>query len=144
MIREIVESDIDSCAELLINAYNCEPWNNNWTQITANRYLHEFFNNINFIGYVYYEKDILVGAIFAHRRTWWTNDEIYVDELFIKCDEQGKGYGTQLLSKVENCSYKNNLGGVTLLTNKYFPAKDFYDKRSYSQAEHVVFMYKET
>ena len=140
MIREIVESDIDKCANLLIDAYNCEPWNNNWTEITAKRYLNEFYNSRNFIGYVYLQDDETVGAVFAHRRTWWTNDEIYIDEIYIKPNAQGKGCGTKLLCKIEEHSRKEKLGGVTLLTNKYFPAADFYRKKGYSHAEHVIFI----
>ncbi len=144
MIRKITGSDIDQCARLLIDAYNNDPWNNRWTETTAKRYLNELFCNINFIGYVCFEENDLVGAVFAHQRTWWTNDEIYVDEIYIKPDSQGKGYGTKLLCKVEEIAREEKLGGVTLLTNKYYPAMDFYKKRGYAQADHVVFMYKQT
>lgn len=144
MIRNIEENDINSCAELLIAAYNCEPWNNNWTLETAQRYLTEFFRSEKFLGFVSIEQSEVTGAIFAHRKTWWTNDEIYVDELYIKPNEQGKGYGTQLLKKIEQYSIEEGLGGVTLLTNRYFPSAGFYNKRGYSIADHVIFMYKQT
>jgi hypothetical protein len=42
----------------------------------------------NFIGYVITESGMLLGALFARRKTWWTNDEIFIDELFIKPDHQ--------------------------------------------------------
>ena len=35
------------------------------------------------------------------------------------------------------------LGGLTLLTSQYMPAKRFYESKGYAHAEHVIFMYKE-
>ena len=89
------------------------------------------------------EADEIVGAMFAHRKTWWTNDEIFIDELFIKPDRQRQGYGKMLMDRAEELSKELGLGGVTLLTNRYHPAKLFYEKNGYIGAEHVIFMYKE-
>ncbi len=144
MIREILKDDIDACAGLLMEAYNCEPWNNQWREETAKSYLSEFLENNNFVGYAAFKDETMVGAVFAHQRTWWTNDEVYIDELFISPASQGKGYGTKLLGRIEEYARSRKLGGVTLLTNKYFPAMNFYKKKDYTQAEHVVFLYKET
>lgn len=144
MVREILESDIDACAALLIAAYNCEPWNNNWTEASAVRYLKELFYSKQFIGHIAFDGDRLVGAVFAHRRTWWTNDEVYIDEIFIKPEAQGKGFGTELLNRIEDYSRSEKFGGVTLLTNRNLPAAGFYKDKGYSEAGHVVFMYKET
>jgi len=46
------------------------------------------------------------------------------------------------MDQAEELSKELGLGGVTLLTNKYLPAKLFYDKNGYVVAEHVIFMYK--
>jgi aminoglycoside 6'-N-acetyltransferase I len=142
-IRELLSDDIDGCVYLLIEAYNPPPWNDHWNRETGKKYLSEFLSNSNFIGYVVIESAEVVGAMFAHRKTWWTNDEIFVDELFIRPDRQRQGYGKMLMDRVEMLSKKSGLGGVTLLTNKYHPAKLFYEKNGYSVAEHVIFMYKE-
>lgn len=90
------------------------------------------------------ESEEIVGAMFAHRKSWWTNDEIFVDELFIKPDRQRHGYGKILMEQAERLSKELGLGGVTLLTDKYHPAKLFYEKNGYTTADHVIFMYKET
>jgi aminoglycoside 6'-N-acetyltransferase I len=89
------------------------------------------------------EADEIVGVMFAHRKTCWTNDEIFIDELFIKPDRQRQGYGKILMDQAEELSKELGLGGVTLLTNKHHPAKLFYEKNGYTVAEHVIFMYKE-
>lgn len=142
-IRKLLPDDIDMCVRLLIATYNPPPWNNHWTEETGKKYLAEFMSNNNFIGFVAVEDDEIVGAMFAHRKVWWTNDEIFIDELFIKPDRQRQGYGKLLMDQAEELSKELGLGGVTLLTNKYLPAKSFYEKNGYTAAEHVVFMYKE-
>lgn len=141
--RELLPEDIDTCVEMLCAAYNPPPWNDHWTEETGKKYLSDFISNGNFIGYVAMEADEIVGAMFAHRKTWWTNDEIFIDELFIKPDQQRQGYGKMLIDRAEELSKALGLGGVTLLTNRYHPAKLFYEKNGYTVAEHVVFMYKE-
>ena len=143
MIREIHSNDIETCANLLIEAYNTEPWNNRWTIDTANKYLNEFYSSKNFVGFVICENDVIIGAMFAHRKTWWTNDELFVDEFYIAPRLQRQGYGKSLLEHAELYTKSQNLAGLTLLTNRYFPAKNFYEKHNYIQADHVVFMYKE-
>lgn len=142
-IRKLLIDDIETCSKLLIATYNPSPWNNHWTEETAKRYLLEFTSNDRFIGFVIEENDQIVGAMFAHRKVWWTNDEIFIDELFIHPDQQGRGYGQLLMEKVEELSKELGLGGVTLLTNSHLPAKLFYENKGYVVAENIVFMYKE-
>lgn len=143
-LRKMQPDDLDACVNLLMETYNPPPWNNHWTQATGTKYLSELVLNDNFIGYVITESGMLLGALFARRKTWWTNDEIFIDELFIKPDYQRQGYGEKLIGQAEKLAKEWGLGGVTLLTNKYHPAKLFYEKHGYTAAEHVLFMYKET
>lgn len=142
-IRELLPGDIDTCVDLLIEAYNPPPWNDHWTKETGKRYLTDYFSSKNFIGYAAVESGEVIGAMFAHRKIWWTNDEIFIDELFIKPDRQQQGCGKMLMEQTEKLSKESGLGGVTLLTNKYHPAKMFYERIGYTTAEHVIFMYKE-
>ena len=143
MIRALNRSDMETCVQLLIAAYNAEPWNNHWTVETAARYLRELADNEKFVGFVICEKDAVVGAMLAHCKTWWTNDELFVDEFFVAPQFQRQGFGTKLLAHAEAYAQAQGLAGLTLLTNRYFPAKAFYAKHGYVDADHVVFMYKE-
>ena len=143
MIRAYNPGDLVDCVRLLIDAYNGEPWHNHWTPETAERYLSEFVSGNSFVGFVVCEGDSVVGAMFAHRKTWWTNDELFVDEFFIVPAHQRQGYGEKLLGHAERYAKEVGLAGLTLLTNHYMPARTFYAKHGYHQADHVVFMYKE-
>lgn len=141
-IREITASDLVACAALLMDAYNSEPWNDHWTPETASRYLGEFMCAPRFRGFLLLEDGRAAGAVFGHGKTWWTGDEFYIDEFFIASACQRKGLGRALLVRVEEYVKSLGLNGITLLTDRNMPAVCFYLKNGFSQADHVIFMYK--
>lgn len=141
-IRAITGNDLDACAALLIDAYNCPPWDNHWTMDNARIYLAEFLQVERFRGFLMEEDGVAVGAAFCHSRTWWTGDEVYVDEFFISNSHQRKGLGGELMAAIEALVREQGLEGITLLTNRHFPAMDFYRKHGFEEAGHVVFLYK--
>ena len=143
MIREYHPDDLQACVDLLIEVYAGEPWHCYWTIETATRYLNEFLSNDNFVGFVIDENASIAGAMFAHRKTWWTEDELFVDELYVASQLQRHGHGGRLLVHAESYAKARGLAGLTLLTNRYMPATAFYTRHGYLQAEHVIFMYKE-
>ena len=143
MIRPFHPADLETCAHLLIAAYNSPPWHNQWTIATATKYLSEFVANDHFVGFISCENAVIVDAMFAHRKTWWTNDELLVDGVYITPQRQRQEVGVSLLAHAEAYAKAEGLAGLTLLTNRYLPAKDFYEKHGYLPADHLVFMYKE-
>ena len=142
-IEPLKAKHIQECAALLMQAYNGAPWENHWTLDTAERYLNEFLVNPRFVGFVIYERERLVGATFCHEKTWWIADELFVDEFYVSPEYQHKGYGTALEQHLEKHAKDKKLGGLTLLTDHYMPALNFYKKIGFAHSEHVVFMYKQ-
>jgi aminoglycoside 6'-N-acetyltransferase I len=142
LIRDITTEDIGACAVLLVDTYNREPWNDHWTTDAAARCLLEFLHMQRFKGFLLMEGSRALGAAFCHSCTWWTGDELYIDEFYIANDMQRKGLGGELLAYVEEYVRAEGLEGITLLTNRHYPARDFYLKHGFTQAEHVLFMYK--
>lgn len=141
-IRPITKDDIDRCARLYIHSYNRPPWNYNWSYEKAVKYLTEYMDSGRFVGFVLCEEEEFAGAILGHSKTWWTNDLLYIDELFISPDSQRKGYGKLLLDHAEDYAKKQELEVITLMTNKYMPAMKFYTNIDYMQAEQFVFLFK--
>lgn len=142
LIREIIPTDIPACASLLVDAYNREPWNDCWTMESAERYLREFLAADRFMGLLLEKDGNLSGVAFCHSRTWYTGDELYVDELYIASNAQRQGLGGELLARMEQFVRAEGLKGITLLTNRFFPAREFYKNHGFEEAEHVLFMYK--
>ncbi len=142
MIRPMLPEDVKDCVPALLSAYNGKPWDNHWTEETAERYLGEFQTHPRVVGYVDEREGRVAGALFAHGRTWWTRDEVFVDELFVHRDYQGQGIGKALLFHIEEYCREHGLAGTTLLTDRRMPAAGFYDKTGYSHVDHIVFYYK--
>ena len=143
MIRTLKKEDIPACAELLRSVYNNELWQCRWSRETAIEYLTDFFEMKKFLGYVIEENDEILGALFAHEKVWWNNSEVFIEEMFIRPDMQGKGLGSMLLGQVEAYVREKGLAGITLSTNRYAPAPHFYRKNGFTDCGHVLFMAKE-
>lgn len=143
MIRILTKDDIPACAEILCSVYNNEMWQCRWEKKTAMEYLTDFLEMKKFVGYVLEEDGEILGGIFAREKVWWNNSEVFVDEMFVKPDLQRKGYGSMLLQAVEDYVKEKGLAGLTLETNKYAPAPNFYRKNGFQDNEYVILMYKE-
>ena len=52
IIRELKETDIPACADILCSVYNNELWMCRWTKEVAESYLRDFFGHSKFVGYV--------------------------------------------------------------------------------------------
>ena len=143
-VQQLKKEDLANCANLIIKAYNGRPWNYQWTFSKASLYLNELFESSRFVGFVIYEGDELVGAMFAHVKTWWIDDQLMIDELFVSAQEQGKGYGQTLMNTTKEYANNNNIGSITLMTQKYMPALSFYEKNSFLKAEQYVLMFLES
>ena len=143
MIREMKAEDIPACAEILCSVYNNPLWQCRWEKETADAYLSDIFAMPKFRGFVLEEGGALLGAVFAREKIWWNNREIYVEELFVKPEHQGRHYGSMLMERVEQYVQENKLAGMTLSTNRYAPAAEFYRRKSFVDCEHVLFLCKE-
>jgi aminoglycoside 6'-N-acetyltransferase I len=143
MIKKLELRDLTACAEILMSVYNNEQWQCRWSLETAKNYLMDFTDCKKFIGYTLWIDGEVSGAIFCHEKIWWNNSEVFVDEMFVSPDLQRKGYGAELINAIEKYVKDHNLAGLTLCTSRNTPAPYFYKKNGFSDADHVLFMYKE-
>ncbi len=143
MIRKIKKDDIPACAEILCSVYNNDMWKCQWTTETALAYLWDYFCANKFVGFVCEKDERVIGALFAHEKIWWNNSELFVDEMFVLPEMQRSGYGSMLINEAEKYASERKLAGLTLSTNRYAPAPDFYRKNGFSDNEYIFFMYKE-
>lgn len=142
MIREFELSDLESCARIMMSVYNNEMWQCCWSFEKAKEYLTDIVDSKKFVGFTLFVDNEVKGAILCREKTWWNNNEIFVEELFVSPELQGQGYGSALLKAVESYIKEKGLAGFTLLTNRYAPAPHFYRKNGFCDGEHVLFMYK--
>lgn len=143
MIREMKPDDIPVCAEILCSVYNNDLWRNRWEPSGAREYLTDICRMPKFLGYVIEENGEILGAVFAREKVWWSGSEVYVEELFVKPERQGKGFGSGLMGRIEQYVREKGLAGITLSTNRYAPASAFYHQLGFADCEHVLFLCKE-
>ena len=142
ILKKFSDKDLVKCCELYTKVFNAPPWNDSWTDEATRRCLGDLSERKRFIGYTLWENDVLVGAVFAHAKTFYKGDEIYIDELFISPECQRKGYGQKLMSEIEKYACENKITAITLLTAKDQPAFSFYKKHGYRHLDYMTFMHK--
>ena len=143
IIRPLTADDLPACAQILRDVYNNDLWQCRWTAETAQAYLADYLEANRFVGFGAEANGLLIGAVFAHEKLWWNNAEIFIDEMFVRPDCQGQGAGRALMTRLEEYVVHNGLAGLTLTTNRYAPAPDFYRHLGFGDCGHVLFMAKE-
>lgn len=142
-IRPLTSRDLPACAQILCAVYNNELWQCRWTAETAEAYLADYLRSHRFVGFEAETDGVLIGAVFAHEKIWWNNTEVFIDEMFVLPACQGQGAGRALMARLEEHVARRNLAGLTLSTNRYAPAPEFYRHLGFSDCGHVLFMAKE-
>ena len=142
-IRPLTHKDIPACAQILCDVYNNELWQCRWTAETAQAYLTDYLEASRFVGFGAEAEGALIGAVFAHEKIWWNNTEVFIDEMFVLPACQGQGAGRALMPQLEAHVTQKGLAGLTLTTNRYAPAPEFYRHLGFSDCGHVLFMAKE-
>ena len=81
------------------------------------------------LNWLLYDSDgEIVGALTADLLWDW----IYIDELWVDENVRGQGFGKQLMNKVENLAYSENLSGIWLWTQSW-QAAEFYQSLDYQE-----------
>ncbi len=142
-ILDITRKDILKCTETFIASYNQPAWNYSWNQPDAINYLNEYIDSPQFKGFMVVENDKVLAALFGHTKTWWTNKQFMIDELFIAPGAQGNDYEKLLLRHLEEYAKKRSIEVLTTLTNKHKPPMEFFKKNDFSTVEYYVFMFKQ-
>jgi len=143
MIVPLTAQNIGDCVSVFLKSYNCPPWNYCWTPEKAEQYLAEYLGCTQFVGFVLYDDERAVGAVLGHAKTWWTNRQLMIDEFFVSGEKQRMGYGKKLLDFCDQYARDKQIESIVLMTNKYMPAYNFYNKAGYTTTEQYVFMFKQ-
>ena|ERR1700754_5113440 len=144
MKKNILTKDhLDDCVNVFVKAYNTAPWNCKWTAENAREYLSELIDHVNFTGFIIYDNNDVAGAILGHRKTWWTDQQLMINELFVSPEFQKRGYGKMLMQQMEDYAASRGIKLLALMTNKYLPVYEFYEQVDYTAADQYVFMFKQ-
>lgn len=127
-IRNYSSQDFEKCIQLFIEVFNNEPWNDKWSRVKAESYLHDYIHTPGFKGVVAEQDEVTYGFIFGVSKRWWSADEFFINEMCVKSSQQRSGIGTSMLNYLAEELKSEGIENMTLLTNRDIPAEQFYKK----------------
>lgn len=140
-IKKIESHDVlESCAQILVDAYNGEPWNDNWTIEKALEKLCCFYNSPKFIGLQALVDGKLVGCCIGNIEPYYTGDYYYLKEMFVSPAFQKQGIGHYLMEEIKAELSKLGIETIILFTGKGLFPYDFYLKSGFAEMEEMRMM----
>ncbi len=131
---------LDRCAEILVDAYNSEPWNDHWTKEKALEKLTCFYNSPKFIGWTASLNDKVLGCCVGNIEPYYLGDYFYLKEMFVYHQSQKKGIGARLMTTLKEHLETVNIKTIILFTGKDFFPFDFYLKTGFHVMEDMRMM----
>ena len=125
-IKRINQKDIPTLAVPMATAYSEEPWNENWTQETAERRIRAVLGNFEAMGLAALEDGKIIGAVLGNVDPYAEEDFFFVSELFVIPEKKKQGIGKQLLAELEKALIEKKVNVIQLISIDY--NEPFYNK----------------
>lgn len=142
-MKDITIELIDDLAVLFVNAFNKEPWNDNWTIEQAKERLTDIINTPKFCGMASYEDKKLVGFIMGRGEQYYDGIHFQILEFCVDNKMQGKGLGRKILKEFIKTLESKGIYKIFLLTLRNEQTEGFYRKNGLVTDENMCLMYKE-
>jgi GNAT superfamily N-acetyltransferase len=134
---------LDACADLLVAAYNAEPWNDQWTKAIALEKLLCFYNSPKFMGWRVLLNGEPVGCCVGNIEPYFTGDYFYLKEMFVAPAMQRKGVGSALMQTVKAALEPIDIKTIILFTGKDLFPFDFYLDKGFNEMDGMRMMHFE-
>ena len=124
---------LEPCAEVLMDAYNCAPWNDSWTREKAVELLTCYYDTPRFMGWVAQSGSVTIGAGIGNIEPYYSGDIFYLKEMFVSTRSQKAGAGRRLIAAMKEDLQMMDIRTIMLFTSKEIV--DFYAKSSFREME---------
>jgi aminoglycoside 6'-N-acetyltransferase I len=121
------------CAEVLMDAYNRPPWNDNWNKEVATALLTCYYNSPEFMGWTAAAGNKIVGCGVGNIEPYYNGNIFYLKELFVAPQYQNQGVGKRLIAAMKQDWAVAGVKTVILLTSDAI--FNFYTKCGFSEME---------
>lgn len=143
IFKKLLYEDLNDIIPIYIDAFNKEPWNDNWTKETVFKRLSDMINTPGYYGLKIYDNNEIIGAIIGHSEQYYDGICFSIKEFFVSNVAQGKGYGSKILHYVLKDLKNKNVKRVNLLTANSPLTVGFYEKNDFKIDNEISFMIKE-
>lgn len=145
-MASLVELDCSSFEDiktLFRGAFTQPPWNDDWSDDEQlDQYLLDLMGARTPLVLGFVENGELIGVSLGNIRHWYEGTEYFIDELCIKTEMQGRGYGSLFLSLIEEYLRERDLHTIYLTTDRDVPAFEFYRSRGFKELPNDVALFK--
>ena len=133
-IRKATIKDANEVSKIFLVETTKKPYVQEWTKRTALEKIKDLFEKEDIF---VLEEEQIIGFLTVSVNM--KKKEIYVDELWLSKESQGKGFGTALMNFVEKEYKKRGIKTVTLMANQKARAIEFYEKLNYKVKHKFIY-----
>ena len=146
-MTELVElsiKDIEKIKVLFKSVFTVEPWNDDWSdEDQLDNYLRDIMEVRTPLILGLYDNGDFIGVSIGNIKHWCRGTEYFIEELCIRTDLQGRGYGTAFFTLIEDYLKERGINQIFLHTNPGVPAYSFYKKLGFTEVTDLVSFFRE-
>lgn len=136
-------NNLEEIKQLFRSVFTVDPWNEDWSdEKQLDEYLRDIMEVRNPLVFGLYE-DELIGFSIGKIKHWCGGTEYFIEELCIRNEYQGKGYGKAFFSLIEEKLKEKGLNQIYLTTDRDVPAYHFYKKIGFREIPEITSFFKE-
>ena len=141
--KNISLDDVNDLAEMYVETFNSEPWNDKWTIDTASKRLHQMINVEDFCGISARKNDVLCGMILGSKEQFFDGMMLNIKEFCVKNGMRGQGIGSEIFKEFEIRMKAEGIKEIILFTSKGDFTEHFYRKQGLESYSGLTFMGKQ-
>lgn len=139
----IEERNIQDCAEVFVEVFGNEPWNEQWHIADAQARLEEIVHTPGFHGVLAASADKTLGFAMGYTEQWRRGKKhYYLKEMCVLPSHQRSGIGTGIMQTLCNNLAKLDVEAIYLLTAREGPAQAFYKQLGFDVNPKMIMMGK--
>lgn len=145
MASLIVPNDIQikECAQFYVEAFLQDPWFEDNDYDKVYKYMKCFTHKEDFFIYALEENGLLCAVCMGEKIPCVDAPFFRIEDLCVAPGVKSMGYGSKLISFVEQKAKEQECNCIILATVRNFPSHKFYEKNGFTELEGSVYLYKE-
>ena len=133
-IRTLQQNDIPACTTIFIQAY-ADVYGEQWSgQAAAARITHVIATGPRYCLVAEAEPDLVVGFLLARPFPWYDGTRLWIEELVVDAPLRGKGWGSRLLTGLDDIAQADDIVSFALLAKEGSAAERLYRRLGYAPA----------
>lgn len=139
--RILSENDINTCAEICVDAYSKEPWNEIHEYNSERQNLLNFLKLNCFLGFVLIRNDVIIGEILGLIIPTSSGSYYRIEDFCINPEYQNQGAGSKFIELIKPYLKIRDIDSIILNTVRDFPSFKFYNRNGFKEIKDSATLY---